>query len=176
MAVVNTAQPAGLITQLQTYFSKQLLERQIQLLQVEQFAEKVPYPTKSGGNKTIRFFRFDNPSISNIVALTDGTTPATGERDLTLSTVEASLEFWGSSIVLSDQLLAVELFNHIAQATKQLGEDAALFADTLCHRSLVLDTTAATASTSVNTAAYAALPRTALTAPRLRPARRPIAP
>lgn len=155
MAVVNTAQPAGLITQLQTYFSKQLLERQIQLLQMEQFAEKVPYPTKSGGNKTIRFFRFDNPSISNIVALTDGTTPATGERDLTLSTVEASLEFWGSSIVLSDQLLAVELFNHIAQATKQLGEDAALFADTLCHRSLVLDTTAATASTSVNTAAYA---------------------
>ena len=77
MAVNNTAQPAGLITQLQTYFSKQLLERQIQLLQMEQFAEKVPYPTKSGGNKTIRFFRFDNPSISNIVSLTDGTTPAT---------------------------------------------------------------------------------------------------
>lgn len=154
MAVVNTAQPAGLITQLQTYFSKQLLERQIQLLQMEQFAEKVPYPTKSGGNKTIRFFRFDNPSISNIVALTDGTTPATGERDLTLSTVEASLEFWGSSIVLSDQLLAVELFNHIAQATKQLGEDSALFADTLCHRALVLDTTAATASTSVSTRSY----------------------
>ena len=154
MAVNNTAQPAGLITQLQTYFSKQLLERQIQLLQMEQFAEKVPYPTKSGGNKTIRFFRFDNPSISNIVSLTDGTTPATGERDLTLSTVEATLEFWGQSIVLSDQLLAVELFNHVAQATKQLGEDAALFADTLCHRSLVLDTTAATASTSVSTRSY----------------------
>ncbi|NBW18363.1 MAG: N4-gp56 family major capsid protein [Caulobacteraceae bacterium] len=155
MAVNNTAQPAGLITQLQTYFSKQLLERQIQLLQMEQFAEKVPYPTKSGGNKTIRFFRFDNPSISNIVSLTDGTTPATGERDLTLSTVEATLEFWGQSIVLSDQLLAVELYNHVAQATKQLGEDAALFADTLCHRSLVLDTTAATASTSVSTNSYA---------------------
>ena len=154
MAVNNTAQPAGLITQLQTYFSKQLLERQIQLLQMEQFAEKVPYPTKSGGNKTIRFFRFDNPSISNIVSLTDGTTPATGERDLTLSTVEATLEFWGQSIVLSDQLLAVELYNHVAQATKQLGEDAALFADTLCHRSLVLDTTAATASTSVSTRSY----------------------
>ena len=156
MAVNNTAQPASLITQLQTHFSRQLLERQIQLLQMEQFAEKVPYPTKSGGNKTIRFFRFSNPSISNIVALSDGTTPTGGndERDLTLSTVEASLEFWGSSIVLSDQLLAVELFNHIAQATKQLGEDAALFCDTLAHRALVLDTTAATASTAVNTAAY----------------------
>lgn len=155
MAVNNTAQPAGLITQLQTFFSKQLLERQIQLLQMEQFAEKVPYPTKSGGNKTVRFFRFDNPSISNIVALTDGTTPTSGERDLTLSTVEASLEFWGQSIVLSDQLQAVELFNHVAQATKQLAEDSSLFADTLCHRALVLDTTASTASTSVNTSAYA---------------------
>jgi N4-gp56 family major capsid protein len=153
MATLNTSS-TGLVSQLQTYFSKQLLERQIQLLQMEQFAEKVPYPTKSGGNKTIRFFRFDNPSISNIVALTDGTTPSTGERDLTLSTVEASLEFWGQSIVLSDQLLAMELFNHVAQATKQLGEDAALFADTLCHRALVLDTTASTASTSVNTNAY----------------------
>jgi len=154
MAINNTAQPAGLITQLQSFFSRQLLERQIQLLQMEQFAEKVAYPTKSGGNKTIRFFKFDNPSISNIVALTDGTTPSTGERDLTLSTVEANLEFWGQSIVLSDQLLAVELFNHIAQATKQLGEDAALFADTLCHRALVLGTTVSTASTSVSTNSY----------------------
>ena len=83
MAVNNTAQPAGLITQLQTYFSKQLLERQIQLLQMEQFAEKVPYPTKSGGNKTIRFFRFDNPSISN-------TDSAVGYGYLTLRWVTAT--------------------------------------------------------------------------------------
>ena len=86
MAVNNTAQPAGLITQLQTYFSKSLLERQIQLLQMEQFAEKVPYPTKSGGSKVIRFFRFDNPSISNITARPAGTVNtnlSTGEVELT---------------------------------------------------------------------------------------------
>ena len=157
MAIQNTAAAASLSNQLQTFFSKQLLERQIQLLQMEQFAEKTPYPTKSGSDKKIKFFRFDNPSISKIVTLTDGTTPTGGndERDLTLSTVEATLQFWGSSIVLSDQLLAVELFNHLAQATKQLGEDAALFADTLCHRALVLDSTDSTAgTTAVNTAAY----------------------
>ena len=157
MAIQNTAAAASLSNQLQTFFSKQLLERQIQLLQMEQFAEKTPYPTKSGSDKKIKFFRFDNPSISKIVTLTDGITPTGGndERDLTLSTVEATLQFWGSSIVLSDQLLAVELFNHLAQATKQLGEDAALFADTLCHRALVLDSTDSTAgTTAVNTAAY----------------------
>jgi len=155
MAVLQT-NTAGLSNQLQTFFSKTLLERQIQLLQMEQFAEKVAYPTKSGGNKTVRFFRFSNPSTSAIVALSDGTTPTGGtdERNLTLSTVEATLEFWGSSVVLSSQLLAVEYFNHIAQATKQLAEDSALFADQLCHRALVLDTTASTASTSVSTNSY----------------------
>jgi N4-gp56 family major capsid protein len=120
---------------------------------MEQFAQKVPYPTKTGGNKTVRFFRFDNPSIASITTLSEGTSPTggAGERQLTLSTVEATLEQFGSSIVLTDILLATELFNHLAQATKQLGEDAALHADTLSHRALVLNTTASTtAGTTVS--------------------------
>ncbi len=36
--------------------------------------------------------------------------------------------------IFPEVLLATELFSHLAQATKQLGEDAALHADTLCHR------------------------------------------
>jgi hypothetical protein len=49
---------------------------------------KTPYPTKTGGNKTIRFFRFSDPSISAIANLSEGTTPSSGdERDLTLSSV-----------------------------------------------------------------------------------------
>lgn len=152
MANVTTG---SVSSQFQAFFSKSLLERQIPLLQMEQFAQKVPYPTKTGGNKTVRFFRFDNPSIASIVSLSEGTTPSTGERQLTLSTVEATLEQFGSSIVLTDILLSVELFNHLAQATKQLGEDAALHADTLSHRALVLNTTASTtAGTTVSTAAY----------------------
>jgi len=154
MANVTTGSVSA---QFQTYFSKQLLERQIPLLQMEQFAQKVPYPTKTGGNKTVRFFRFDNPSISSITTLSEGTSPSggTGERQLTLTTVEATLVQYGSSIVLTDVLLATELFNHLAQATKQLGEDAALHADTLSHRALVLNTTDSTsAGTTVSTAAY----------------------
>jgi N4-gp56 family major capsid protein len=154
MANVNTT---TVNSQFQTFFSKSLLERQIPLLQMEQFAQKVPYPTKTGGNKTVRFFRFDNPSIASITTLTEGTSPTggAGERQLTLSTVEATLEQFGSSIVLTDVLLATELFNHLAQATKQLGEDAALHADTLSHRALVLNTTASTTDgATVSAAAY----------------------
>jgi N4-gp56 family major capsid protein len=141
--------------QFQTYFSKSLLERALPLLQMEQFAMKVPYPTKTGGNKTIRFFRFGDPSISAIANLSEGTTAVSGdERDLTLSSVEATLVQYGSKIILTDVLLATELFSHLAQATKQLGEDAALHADTLCHRALVQDSSTST-GTGVATKSYA---------------------
>ena len=141
--------------QFQTYFSKALLERALPLLQMEQFAMKTPYPTKTGGNRQIRFFRFGDPSISAISALSEGTTPSSGdERDLTLSSVEATLVQYGSKIILDDVLLATELFSHLAQATKQLGEDAALHADTLCHRALVQDSSTST-GTGVATKSYA---------------------
>jgi N4-gp56 family major capsid protein len=141
--------------QFQTYFSKALLERAIPLLQMEQFAMKAPYPTKTGGNKTIRFFRFGDPSITAISELSEGTTPSSGdERDLTLSSVEATLVQYGSKIILTDVVLATELFSHLAQATKQLGEDAALHADTLCNRALVQDSSTST-GTNVATKSYA---------------------
>ena len=116
---------------------------------------KSPYPTKTGGNKTIRFFRFGDPSISAISALSEGTTPTSGdERDLTLSSVEATLVQYGSKIILTDCILATELFSHLAQATKQLGEDAALHADTLCHRALVQDSSTST-GTGIAVKSYA---------------------
>jgi N4-gp56 family major capsid protein len=61
---------------------------------------------------------------------------------------------YGSKIILTDVVLATELFSHLAQATKQLGEDAALHADTLCHRALVQDSSTST-GTGVATKSYA---------------------
>ena len=153
MANVTTG---SVSSQFQAYFSKMLLERALPLLQMEQFAMKVAYPSKTGGNKTIRFFKFDNPAIDKIVSLSEGTTVSDGsdQRQLTLSTVEATLQQYGSQIVLTDVLLATELFNHLAQATKQLGEDAALHADTLCHRALIQDSSTST-GTNVATKSYA---------------------
>jgi len=153
MANVTTGSVSA---QFQTYFSKMLLERALPLLQMEQFAMKVAYPSKTGGNRTIKFFKFDNPSISSIVGLSEGTTVSDGsdQRQLTLSTVDATLQQYGSQVVLTDVLLATELFNHLAQATKQLGEDAALHADTLCHRALIQDSSTST-GTNVATKSYA---------------------
>jgi N4-gp56 family major capsid protein len=68
--------------------------------------------------------------------------------------VEATLVQYGSKIILTDVVLATELFSHLAQATKQLGEDAALHADTLCHRALVQDSSTST-GTNVATKSYA---------------------
>ncbi|NDC49728.1 MAG: N4-gp56 family major capsid protein [Micrococcales bacterium] len=135
------------------------------MLQMEQFAMKVAYPSKTGGNKTIRFFKFDNPAIDKIVSLSEGTTIGDGsdQRQLTLSTVEATLQQYGSQIVLTDVLLATELFNHLAQATKQLGEDAALHADTLCHRALIQDSSTST-GTNVATFATSSVANSAITA------------
>jgi len=154
MAYVTTG--GSVSAQFQTYFSKMLLERALPLLQMEQFAMKVAYPSKTGGNKTIKFFKFDNPNIGSIVSLSEGTTIGDGsdQRQLTLSTVDATLQQYGSQIVLTDVLLATELFNHLAQATKQLGEDAALHADTLCHRALIQDSSTST-GTNVATKSYA---------------------
>jgi len=154
MAYVTTG--GSVSGQFQQYFSKMLLERALPLLQMEQFAMKVAYPSKTGGDKTIKFFKFDNPNINSIVSLSEGTTIGDGsdQRQLTLSTVGATLQQYGSQIVLTDVLLATELFNHLAQATKQLGEDAALHADTLCHRALIQDSSTST-GTGIATKSYA---------------------
>jgi len=125
----------------QKYFSKMLLERQLPILQMEQFAVKATLPRKNG-NKEITFFRYDNPSISNIVEITsEGTNPGSNERQLTLSTVTGSLKQYASLVKLSTLLEATNLFDSLSQATTQLSEDHALHADTLVHRILTLNNT-----------------------------------
>ena len=60
MALVTSG---SLAAAYQEYFSKELLQRQLPILQMEQFGMKAALPRKNG-NKQIRFFRYDNPSIS----------------------------------------------------------------------------------------------------------------
>ena len=79
---------SGISTQFQRYFSKELLDYIVESLQLVQFAQKAPLPAKSG-SKTIRWFRFDEPSTGAIETLsTEGTKP-TGERALSLENVDA---------------------------------------------------------------------------------------
>jgi len=158
MALVTTG---SLGDAYQKHFSKLLLERQLPLLQMEQFALKATLPRKSGtGNPAssgqIVFFRYDNPSISSIVEVTsEGTNPGSNERQLSLSTVVGQLRQYASLVKLSTLLEATNLFDSLSQATTQLSEDHALHADTLVMRQLTSATIAAGGTAVTAQARYA---------------------
>jgi hypothetical protein len=56
MAMTTTGNPASVADRLQTYFSKKLLEVQVDELAMEQFAMTSDLPMHAGG-RTIRFFK-----------------------------------------------------------------------------------------------------------------------
>ena len=131
----------NLDAQFQTYFSKELLEYIVKSLQLVQFANKAPLPSKAGA-KDIKWFRFDEPKSGlhsdggAITELdTEGGTAVT-ERALTLEEVTASLVQYGQIISLTDILQLTELFNHVEHAVRINGQDAALHADTIVRDKL----------------------------------------
>jgi N4-gp56 family major capsid protein len=121
--------------QYQAYLNKQLLDYAVQELRLNEFAQPADLPKNVGG-KTVTFFRFDEPSSSNVQTLTEGTTPTT-TRDLTLTTVTATLAQYGELIELTDILSATELFDSLKQGVRVMGQDAALQADDLSREELV---------------------------------------
>jgi len=125
----------NLDAQFQTYFSKELLEYIVKSLQLVQFANKSPLPAKAGA-KDVKWFRYDEPSTSAVTTLsTEGGTSVT-ERALTLEEVTATLVQYGQVISLTDILQLTELFNHMEQAIRITGQDAALHADTIVRDKL----------------------------------------
>tara|TARA_R100001244_G_scaffold25703_2_gene26041 strand:+ start:2303 stop:3274 length:972 start_codon:yes stop_codon:yes gene_type:complete len=125
----------NLDAQFQTYFSKELLEYIVKSLQLVQFANKSPLPAKAGA-KDVKWFRYDEPSTTGVTTLsTEGGTSVT-ERALTLEEVTATLVQYGQVISLTDILQLTELFNHMEQAIRVTGQDAALHADTIVRDKL----------------------------------------
>lgn len=122
--------------QFRTYFSKELLKKITPKLQLQAFAKKAALPERTG-SKNIRFFRFNEPSTTTIVQVsTEGTTPGSSEKSLALEYVEATLLQYVQTIGISDILTATELFNHVEEAVRQQGEDAALHCDNLIRAEL----------------------------------------
>tara|TARA_R100000808_G_scaffold14671_2_gene34508 strand:+ start:5159 stop:6139 length:981 start_codon:yes stop_codon:yes gene_type:complete len=135
MATVATT-TSGISSQFQRYFSKELLDYITQQLQLVQLAQKAPLPEKSG-SKTIRWHRFDEPSTSSIQTLTEGTAISSSDyRTMSLESVDADLVQYGQVISITDVLRATELFNHLEQAVKVTGQDAALHADSIVRNEL----------------------------------------
>ena len=144
---VTTQAAAGITNSLQEYFSKQLLHQITQNLILDQFAHRQALPEKAG-KKSVRFFRYVEPSTGDIESLTEGdndTFAATSAgraryKALTLDYVNATLSSYGQVVGLSDILQATELFNHMEQATTVNGQDAALHLDTKISYTLGDDT------------------------------------
>ncbi len=133
---MTTLSPAELITQYQTRFNKTLLQRARQLVQLDQFATKSPFP-KNAGAKTIRFHRKLAGDGANVAVLVEGTAP-TDRREVKLEYVEATLVQYGVVASMSDVSGLVELFSTMDEAKDSLAEDCQLHADsivrsTLCH-------------------------------------------
>jgi len=144
MATISTTSPASIPDQYQTFFSKQLLDYAVQGLRKAEFAQTAPLP-KNAGAKSIRFFRFGEPSIdpsgdgsTGIQSLTEGTALASSTyRELTLAYVDATLAQIGQVIAVTDVLNATSLLNIMSQAVRTNGEDASLKCDTLIRDELV---------------------------------------
>lgn len=129
MAGVTTS--STLSGQFRAFFSKQLLSNTEQIRKLDQFTTKATIP-KNGGNKSITMFRWGNPSIADIQALTEGTVPATSTAaQLSLSSITKSLSQYGQSYILTDIMSATELFDSGKQAVKRASQDLGLWSDSV---------------------------------------------
>ena len=126
---------------LQTYFDKKLLEQTLKSIVLDQFAYKADLPSKRG-HKDIKFFRYPEADITDVDALVEGTAIASGDyKRLELQSVPCTLSQYGQVIGITDLLSAVELFNHLEQATITNGQDAALKVDDILKKILGSDVT-----------------------------------
>lgn len=127
---------SGISDSLQTYFDKKLLEQTLKNIVLDQFAYKSPLPSKIG-SKDVKFFRYPESATGDVESLTEGEAMATSKyKQLSLETVSVSLSQYGQIVGISDLLSAVELFNHMEQATVQNGQDAALKVDEILRNKL----------------------------------------
>ena len=130
MAVTTTG-TSGISDSIQQYFNKKLLTQTIQNIVLDQFAYKSPLPGKIG-SKSVRFFRYPTPSVESDLSagITEGTIKAASTyKALSLDKVDVTLTQYGQVVGITDLLTAVELFNHMEQATVMNGQDCALFVD-----------------------------------------------
>lgn len=136
MAGITTS--STLSNQFRNHFSKKLLSYAVQDLKLDQFASKAPVPQNVGA-KGITFFRYGAPSITDIQALSEGTSPSVPatSHTLALSKVEKALAQYGQTVTVTDIMRATELFNSTSQAIKVTGQNFALWYDSIVRNTLV---------------------------------------
>jgi N4-gp56 family major capsid protein len=122
------------------YFSKKLLEHQINTLQLYDPAYKASIP-KGQGSKTIRMFRPPPADIANVITLTEGTPPANTPYKLIYEFITRTLQQYGGYAQVSDIVDETEFLNTGDSLMTKFGEEAALWCDTLIRNACINGTT-----------------------------------
>jgi N4-gp56 family major capsid protein len=112
------------------YFSKKLLEHQVDKLQLEQYAYQAEIP-QGQGSKTMRMFRAPPASLTNIITLTEGVPPSQAPYKLIFEFVNRTLAQYGSYAQVSDIVDETEFLNTGDALMDKFGEEAALWCDQL---------------------------------------------
>jgi len=144
MAMTTLANPASVADRLLTFFSKRLLEVQMDKLVLDQFAIQEDLPANASA-RTMRFFKpekassslYSSPTATNIVtALTEGVAISTfRENDWTK--VDVTLKQYGAATKISDIVSMIDAYKPLKQNIELMGRDAALHTDTLIRNALV---------------------------------------
>lgn len=148
MAVTNSAAVAA---DLQTYFSKRLLDIAGKDVVLTDAAYKEDIPANA--SKTISFTQYSRLAVPGSV-LTEGTAPT--DTQLNPTAVTATIDQWGAFVTLTD--LAELTVKHplVQEAQLLLGEQAAETIETTVNTVLVAGTTVQYAGGAANRAALAA--------------------
>lgn len=144
MATTTTTNPASVADRLLTYFSKKLLEVQVDTLVMDQGAMKADLPKKASA-KTIRFFKpakassslYSAPTATDVVyALTEGT-PIANFRENDWTKVDVTLKQYGEATKISDIMGWIDAYEPLKQNIDLMGRDSALHMDTVIRNALV---------------------------------------
>lgn len=115
-----------LSAEMSIYYDDELVQNAEPYLVHDRFAQKKPIPVGKG--KTIRFRRYD-PLPKALTPLTEGVIP-TGDK-LNVSSLEATVEQFGSFIEISDLLDLTSIDDNILEASRLLGSQAGRTLDTI---------------------------------------------
>lgn len=127
----NVTIDPGLSDEMKTFYSDYLIDMAGPNLVHEQFGQKKNIP-KNGG-KTIEFRKYD-PLPKLLTPLTEGVTPD-GQK-LSVSVITATVQQYGGYVTISDVLQLTAIDNNLVEATKKLGQQAALTLDTIVREVL----------------------------------------
>ncbi len=141
MALMTTATSGLTGAQMAFVFSKQLLKYARQKLVMNQFGDDITFQ-KNAGSKVIRWLRPAAGDRTQVQTLTEGVPLAT-YREISYTTVEATLIQYGELSKFSDQLTLIELYPTLRQSIDTLGEDSAQHADFIVMTEVVTGINAA---------------------------------